>query len=61
MKEKILEKLNELRESYDMWLEALDNEKEMSCVNIEARLHDLKIQIWLLEDLLEECDKNARA
>lgn len=57
MKEKILEKLNELRKCYDMWLEALDNRKTFPYSIAEEQLHDLKIQIWLLEELIEESDK----
>lgn len=57
MKEKILEKLNELRKCYDMWLEALDNRKTFPYSTAEEQLHDLRIQIYLLEDLLEESDK----
>ena len=58
MKEKILEKLNELKKDYDMWLEVLDNKKLVNRDIAEARLHDLKIQIWLLEELLEDSDSN---
>ena len=58
MKEKILEKLNELKKDYDMWLEVLDNKKLVNLDVAEARLHDLKIQIWLLEELLDEKETN---
>lgn len=55
MEDKIQRRLKELTELYDFYLREYDEKENLNTIDIiEAKLHDLKIQIWLLEDLLEE-------
>lgn len=55
MEVKIQKRLKELRELYDFYLREYDEKENLNTIDIiEAKLHDLKIQIWLLEDILEE-------
>lgn len=57
MEEKVIKKINELKGLYDFYLEASDKKaNENNLEVIEKRLHDLKLQIWILEDLLESED-----
>ena len=51
MKERIKEKLKELEESYDYWLRVYDREMQEY---EEEILHELKIKILLLEEILNE-------
>lgn len=51
MKERIENKLKELEESYDYWLREYDREMQDYQENI---LHDIKIKIILLEEILNE-------
>lgn len=55
MKEKANKRLKELTELYEFYLREYDEKENLNTMDIiEAKLHDLKIQIWLLEDILEE-------
>lgn len=54
MKERIEEKLKELEESYDYWLKEYDREMQEYQENV---LHELKIKILLLEEILNEKSK----
>lgn len=54
MKERIEEKLKELEESYDYWLREYDREMQEYQENV---LHELKIKILLLEEILNEKSK----
>lgn len=55
MEVKIQRRLKELTELYDFYLREYDEKENLNTIDIiEAKLHDLKIQIWLLEDILEE-------
>ena len=54
MKERIENKLKELEESYDYWLREYDREMQEYQENI---LHDIKIKILLLEEILNEKSK----
>lgn len=51
MKERIENKLKELEESYDYWLQQYDSDMLDYQENI---LHDIKIKIILLEEILNE-------
>ena len=51
MKERIENKLKELEESYDYWLREYDNDM---LEYQEKVLHEMKIKIMLLEEILNE-------
>lgn len=58
MKEIIKARLKDIEEMYNWYLEKLDDKNFIDNPDyVEDRLHDLRVQRWLLESLLKEEDE----
>lgn len=54
MEEKVLQKIQELEEDKNTYLEILGSKGLFTEDYLLKRIHDIKVQIYLLKDLLDE-------